>query len=295
MSDQPPQPPAQDTEVRDANREPLLQDHVDSGPTRQGAAPDLSRVRAIYLDLDDTLCGYWDASKTGLRRAFQLAGPKGYSPEEMVRTWAAAFREFAPTLKQTGWYVGYLKEAEPTRTEQMRRTLASLQIVDEDMAQELSRLYMIERDRALRLFDDAIPVLTALKERYPLGLITNGPADLQRMEIQTLGIASYFHHILIEGELGEGKPKPSVFSRAARLVGCEPEEILMVGNSYHHDVLAAMEAGWRAIWVRRPTDVPPSASSVDMKPEELPEGKPAPDAIINDLTSLLKLLPEAPR
>jgi putative hydrolase of the HAD superfamily len=28
--------------------------------------PDFSQVRAVYFDLDDTLCAYWDASKIAL-------------------------------------------------------------------------------------------------------------------------------------------------------------------------------------------------------------------------------------
>ncbi|HSI73991.1 MAG TPA: HAD family hydrolase [Fimbriimonas sp.] len=279
-----------DGEVGDANKSPLPSDRSSSGPSSFREA-DFSSVKAIYFDLDDTLCGYWDASKFGLRRTFELHGPAGYTAEEWVRGWATEFREFAPSLKKTGWYVGYLKEAEPTRTEQMRRTLARFGIVDEGLALKLSETYMRERDAALRLFEDAIEVLEILRAKYPLGLITNGPADLQRMEIATLGIGHYFDHVLIEGELGHGKPKPAVFERAASLMGKAPGEMLMVGNSYGHDVLGAMEAGWKAIWVRRPTDVPPSTVDVDPKPEELPEGKPAPDAVINDLRSLLQLLP----
>jgi putative hydrolase of the HAD superfamily len=144
------------------------------------------------------------------------------------------------------------------------------------------------------LFDDALEVLTLLKSRFPLGLITNGPADIQRMEIETLGIAHLFEHILIEGELGEGKPKPSVFRQAETLMNASPSEILMIGNSYGHDVRAAMEAGWKAIWVRRPSDIPPSADGFEPKPEELPEDAPAPDAIVNDLSTILTLLPQMP-
>jgi putative hydrolase of the HAD superfamily len=273
-------------DILDANASPLLRDRGESGAAEEQLRPDLSGVKAIYFDLDDTLCAYWDASKIGLRKAFSEHGPEGVTPEEMVVHWAAAFRGFAPTLKETGWYETYLKDAEPTRTEQMRRTLAELGIADEARAAALSEAYMRERNAHLRLFPDAIPVLNALKPRYPLGLITNGPADVQRQEIATLGIESYFANIYIEGEMGEGKPRRSVFSRAAAAVGCEPHELLMVGNSFGHDVAPALEYGWHAIWVRRASDIPPSATRM----EEMPEGAAQPDAIIQHLSELLGLL-----
>ncbi|AIE83448.1 HAD family hydrolase [Fimbriimonas ginsengisoli] len=272
-------------DILDANASPLLRDRGEAGPSVEKVHPDLSGVKAIYFDLDDTLCGYWDASKQALRRAFELHGPQGITPEEMVGHWASAFRRFAPTLKETGWYETYLKTAEPTRTEQMRLTLAEAGVIDEARALALSETYMRERDANLRLFSDALLVLDTLKWRYPLGLITNGPADLQRQEIATLGIESYFQNIYIEGEMGVGKPKRTVFDRAAAAVDCKPEELLMVGNSFGHDVAPALEYGWHAVWIRRASDIPPSST----RSEEMPPGANAPDAIIQHLSELLEI------
>lgn len=248
--------------------------------------PDLSAIRAIYFDLDDTLCGYWDASKKGLREAFAEHLLPGRTVEEMFEAWATAFREFAPSLKHTGWYEGYLKKSETTRTEQMRRTLAVLEAMDEDHAGRLSEAYMRRRDANLTLFPDAISVLSDLKARFPLGLITNGPADTQRQEIATLGIERFLDHVFIEGEMGEGKPNPAVFQRATDAMGVQPHEILMVGNSFGHDVTPALAAGWRAIWIRRPSDVSPSAKG----PEQIPEGTRLPDAIVGSLSEVLELI-----
>ncbi len=265
-------------------------DEIADANTPAAGRPDLSRVRAIYFDLDDTLCGYWEASKFGMRRAFEQHGPEGFTVDEMIQTWAAAFRDFSPTLKQTGWYEGYLKEGEPTRTEQMRLTLLRLGIVDDERAGNLSHAYMNERDGALSLFEEAEDVLLELKGRYPLGLITNGPADIQRQEIATLGIEHFFDHIFIEGEMGQGKPHAPVFERAAQAMECQPEELLFVGNSFAHDVAPALANGWRAIWVRRATDVPPSSGSTLSKPEDAPAGAAKPDAVISSLRELLAYL-----
>lgn len=252
-------------------------------------AVDAGRIKGIVFDLDDTLCAYWDACKIGLRRAFEQEGPSHVPVEQAVREWAVAFREFAPSLKHTGWYEGYLREGEPTRTEQMRRTLGRMGIEDDEHAMRLSQAYLVERDRALSLFPDAIEVLDALQSRYQLGLMTNGPADIQRMEIATLGIEHYFAPILIEGELGEGKPFASVFRRAEDVMQLGADQMLMVGNSYGHDVRAALDNGWQAVWVRRPSDVPPSAGDAETVESRPPDG-PEPGAVIGELRELLPLL-----
>lgn len=255
------------------------------GPTRLRA--EFDGVRAVFFDLDDTLCGYWQASREALRQAFEQHGPDSHTTEEMVQAWARAFRKFSPTIKASGWYPTYLQRGEPTRTEQMRKTLAEVGHEDEARARRLSETYARERDARLALFPESMAALEALHGSYPLGLITNGPADIQRQEIETLGIGRFFDHILIEGEMGEGKPLPSVFRRAESLVGLPPGELLFVGNSYAHDIRPAIEAGWRTAWIRRPTDVPPSADGLPQQPEERPSDAPTPTIEIGNLTELL--------
>lgn len=252
--------------------------------------PLFENVKAVVFDLDDTLCAYWDASKAGLKRSFELHPVEGKSPEEMVLIWGDAYREFGPTIKTSEWYNDYLHRGEPTRTEQMRRTLAKVGIKSKEHAQQLSEAYARERNAALVLFEESLEVLTILKSRYPLGLLTNGPADIQRQEVDSLGIETYFSGIFIEGEMKKGKPFASVFRRVSSFFEAMPSEMLMVGNSYHHDIKPAIELGWQTAWVRRPSDVPPSLDPRFATPESRPDDGPVPDAEIGNLRELLAML-----
>lgn len=248
-----------------------------------------SHVKAVYFDLDDTLCGYWDAAKSGLRSTFDKHPIEGISTEEMYGAWSKAFRDFSPALKdQTKLFHEYLTSGTVTRTHQMQLTLLSLGIDDMELAHNLSFTYMLERDKNLKLFPESLPVLQSLHGKFPLGLITNGPADIQNQEVDTLGIRHFFDNIFIEGEMRIGKPNIEVFNRAAAAVGLEPHQILMVGNSFGHDIKPAIKYGWVSAWIRRDSDVPPS--SEDLLPEPIPTSGPLPDIIIEDLSELLPLL-----
>jgi len=253
-----------------------------------GAEPILEGVKAIYFDLDDTLCGYWDAAKGGLRAAFEAHPIPGKTTDESLAAWANEFRRFAHELKTSHWYEIYLTQGGVTRVQLINETLEALGLHDPELAWKIGDTYGKERDARLKLFPEVKNVLGALHNRYPLGLITNGPADVQRQEIETLGIGDYFDHVFIEGEMGMGKPHASVMRRAEQAVGGHGGEILFVGNSYAHDMLPAIELGWRTAWVRRPSDVPPSSKSG--KPEERPPGSPAPDMEMDDLCHLLTAL-----
>lgn len=244
-----------------------------------------SEIKVIYFDLDDTLCAYWDAAKSGLKAAFLAHPEHGQSLQDIQSSWALCFREFVETIGKTHWYEKYKKSGEITRIELMRRTLERLDIYDDELAQNLSLTYHIERQAALSLFPEALEVLQVLKSHYTLGLITNGPADIQRLEIQKLNIEEFFGPIFIEGEVGFGKPDPRVLQMAQDKVGCQPHEILFVGNSYHHDIVPAQVANWKTVWIRRDSDVSPSSRTG--KPDKLPEGATPPDLTITDLRQLL--------
>ena len=246
------------------------------------------RIQAAVFDLDDTLCAYWEASKKALRQTFAELAPEELKPEELYDSWADTFRMFSKKLKTTPWYARYLKEGEPTRTEQMRQALERLGIVDPLLANKLSKRYHDLRDEFLALFPESLAALDKVGERYPLGMITNGPADIQREEIARCGIGNRFRSILIEGEMGFGKPDQRVFRLAEKELGSPPEGILMIGNSYSSDIRPAIEAGWQTIWIQRPTDLPPSAAHE--LPEEKPDLGPEPDQKIGDLLEILPLL-----
>jgi putative hydrolase of the HAD superfamily len=256
---------------------------VDSRPVANKL---FSGVAAVCLDLDDTLCGYWDASKAGLNQAFTQNPVPGVTPERMVLAWADAFRKFSPNLKlDRELYDSYLESGSRTRLHQIHLTLQEVGVVDNDLALKISEDYRRFRNQNLRLFHDAIAVLETLFAHFPLGLITNGPADIQNEEVDTLGIRKYFKSILIEGEMKIGKPQKQVFERAERELGVCPEQMLMVGNSFHHDIVPAIKYGWKTAWTRRDSDVPPSSKTG--QPDELPEGGPFPTLIVDSLSAIL--------
>jgi putative hydrolase of the HAD superfamily len=122
-----------------------------------------------------------------------------------------------------------------------------------------------------------MPVLSFLSRRYELGLITNGPADVQRQEIATLGIGHLFTHILIEGEFKLGKPHQAIFDEARTLSATSPTQMLFVGNAFEQDVQGAKRAGWHAIWINK-------------SEEANPGGEPQPDAEIVNLWEVLDWL-----
>ncbi len=232
-------------------------------------------IRAIGFDLDDTLCVYMPIAVQARRQAFaELVQPLlGVDIETIDRAYRQAFWQMMEEIRQEPWRSRYLRSGEPTRTETMRRMLSLLGVVPDGLAEQLSARYLQLRESQLQLFEDTLPVLDALRERYRLFLITNGPAQEQRRELRLLGLEPYFDPVAIEGELGIGKPDPAIFQFVQERLSVAPEQILFIGNSWEQDVKGALSVGWHTAWLNR---------------EGIPHPEPgAPVPVLRSLTELL--------
>ncbi len=83
---------------------------------------------------------------------------------------------------------------------------------------------------------------------YKLGLITNGRFPFQLLNVQALGIESYFATILVSEKEGCRKPEAVIFERALAQMGVDAGTAVFVGDNPEADVRGAQNVGMRAIW-----------------------------------------------
>jgi 2-haloalkanoic acid dehalogenase type II len=112
---------------------------------------------------------------------------------------------------------------------------------------------------AVTPFDDVVPGLQRLGARVRLGSISNGFADLQ-----AIGLAQHFSVSLAAHSFGSAKPDPAIFHAACDALAVHPSEAAYAGDDLQLDVVAAQNAGLRAIWINRfdrtlPPDIWPDA------------------------------------
>lgn len=109
-------------------------------------------------------------------------------------------------------------------------------------------IYKDELFRTCVPFDGIAEVLSRLKERFKLGLLTNAyDAPEQRKRISSSGLHDYFDEILISGEIGVYKPDPNVFFSILNRLNVVPEKAIYIGDSIKHDVGGANSAGMKSV------------------------------------------------
>ena len=132
-----------------------------------------------------------------------------------------------------------------------------------------------EQPGAWRVFDDVVPALEALRSAgYKLGVISNWDERLRPL-LDRLGLSRFFHAIVISIEVGQTKPAPAIFARAAELLETQPGRVLHVGDSLREDVAGSQEAGFSALKISRSAVNDWGMTSLSALPAALGLARPA--------------------
>jgi putative hydrolase of the HAD superfamily len=240
-------------------------------------------LEAVIFDLDDTLIIEVETARASLRAlAALLPGSDPVAVEEVVlaaarRLWRAGpYVEQCRDLGIASWeglwatfegghssLDGLRDWASDYRPAVWQATVEALQGgSDAPLAAALSDAYIASQRRPHPVLDGADRLMRSLHGRRRLGLLTNGPADIQRHKFNGTGLADCFDAVVISGELGIGKPDPAVFAAVLEGLGTAPENTVMVGDSWTRDVQGALGAGLSAVWLAQGRPAPEELADV---------------------------------
>jgi putative hydrolase of the HAD superfamily len=115
--------------------------------------------------------------------------------------------------------------------------------------------------RHFELYDDVRPALEALHEGgIALGLISNTHRSLEAFQSH-FELDGLIAVAVSSSEHGYNKPHPSIFRTALRLMAVSPEEAVMVGDSFAHDIVGARAIGMRGVLLRRAGAAPDASAA----------------------------------
>lgn len=220
-------------------------------PTEHGSRP---RLRAVCLDVDDTLIDFTTASRAALTAMIGRA--------DMWPLWEALTDEHVAQVVAGALDYGLVHRV---RTQRFLAELGA--VVDAGVAARFERRRRTLMYERFRLFDDVLPCLRALRALgLPIAAVTNASGGHQRGNLAALGIDGFFDHVVIAGEVGAAKPDPAIFVTACALLGTAPADTVHVGDRLDADIAGALAADMQAVWLDRSgsrrCDDPPSASRV---------------------------------
>ena len=122
------------------------------------------------------------------------------------------------------------------------------------LSEEGLRNYNLAFAGALELPPAVGDMLRRLAPRYTLGALSNYPTSSGiRMALERDGLTSLLSAIVVSAEVGFVKPHPVMFRTICDEIGCSPERVLVVGDTWESDVVGAYLAGMPCVRVK-PSD-----------------------------------------
>ena len=115
------------------------------------------------------------------------------------------------------------------------------------LIENISEQYIAYLSTFPHLFEGAIELLEALKNRFRLHIITNGFDRVQQYKIENSGIESFFEFVFTAEKVGFKKPHPEIFIQSLKTVNTTAEASIMIGDSFEADILGALNQGMQAI------------------------------------------------
>jgi len=207
----------------------------------------LPSPRVVLFDLDDTLFDHATAARAALLGVHR-----------------------AHTCFAAGAFEAFEREHTACLEDLHRRVIASEMTVDEARIERFRRLFEaagvrageeLLHDTAMRYrrayLDARSPIagahdlLTALKPRVAIGIVSNNVLEEQQAKLRHCRFESLIDVLVVSEEAGVSKPDPAIFRIALDRLAAGPDEAVMVGDSWAADVEGARAAGIRAVWFNR--------------------------------------------
>jgi putative hydrolase of the HAD superfamily len=208
-------------------------------------------IRTVFFDLDDTLCKTSSTRLARARLAFDLLTSEGHDLD-----WDA----FWDGILRVDPGSSFIRGLGPV--------IEEMGIAGTPLGRAAVGLWFFDGcDHLIEPFDAAAETLARLSRELTLGVITNGPTEIQSRKFRALRFESHFKpELFITSEIaGCYKPEAAIFHHALAAAGFDAHEAVLIGDQPAIDVEGAQRAGMRGVWFN-------------------PEGKPAPDGISPDAT-----------
>lgn len=213
-------------------------------------------IRAICFDLDDTLWDVWPVIMRAEREMYAFLAER--YPKTVANLTVEALRE---VRNEVGLEFPEMQHDFTFLRKESLRKLAQLHAYPDCLVDEAFDVFIQARNE-VTLYDEVLPALETLRERFRLFTASNGNADLKK-----IGIAHLFERSVAARDVGALKPDPAIFHKAIEGTGLAVEEVAYVGDDPLMDVVGARRAGMQPVWINRtgaewPTDIEPAPHAI---------------------------------
>lgn len=213
-----------------------------------GKHVDFTSIDAVFIDLDDTLVEYRESCIAGLANVCR-AMPDLASIDLAVleHDFRLILRDNLPSLLDRKLTLGQ------ERRLRIKTLLARHGMdVDGELLEKIDRDFREGFRSSRNVVEGAEDLLRFCRSRgIKVAVVTNGEQSMQEAVLKKFSLDSYVDYLVTPASSSEIKPSRDIFERALSLTGSRPGRTLMIGDTYHHDIVGALNSGIIPVWLNR--------------------------------------------
>jgi HAD superfamily hydrolase (TIGR01549 family) len=204
-------------------------------------------IRAVLIDLDDTLVDHQFAIREALRHLHQTDRRlQSLEYDWLVVEWQRLLEAMHDDVA-----LGRV----PIHESRIRRYKYFYERVGsplgDDEVRGIADRHVAKYMSTRRVVPGAIELMRALRSHAPVAIVTNNTVVEQTEKLATFGLAPFVDHLVTSEEVGAAKPEPAIFEDALARLGVGAADAVMIGDSWENDVVGATNLGIRAVWLNR--------------------------------------------
>ncbi|MBK5113575.1 MAG: HAD family hydrolase [Candidatus Heimdallarchaeota archaeon] len=202
----------------------------------------IDQIKAISFDADGTLWDFLKVMRHSLKYVLEVLeeiDPVSASLLDIDKMITIRNR-VADNLK------GIIINLEEVRLRAFQETLKVTRKPNDELAKYLNEIYLKHRFEDIELYEDVLPTLNTLKNKYKLGILSNGNSYPEKC-----GLEGIFQFAVFSQDYGIEKPDPLIFEITMKEARCSPREILHIGDSLESDIQGAINSGIQCVWLNR--------------------------------------------
>jgi 2-haloacid dehalogenase len=196
-------------------------------------------IKAVLIDIDDTLLDFRKSAETAIRLCFEKYGLL-FTPNVI---------ETFHTINDELWRKIERKEITKQEMYGLRWvTIFNALGIDRDGI-EMEALFRSTLSGIAEPVDNAYELLEYLYKKYPLYAASNSSYEHQRKRMTQSDMLKYFQKMFVSETVGALKPAKEFFDFCFGEMGNpKPCEVVIIGDSLTSDIIGGVNYGLKTIW-----------------------------------------------
>ena len=199
----------------------------------------MKKYKHLFFDLDHTLWDFDRNTSEAIEEIFEIFNFSKWS--------FFTFDDFMVIFQEVNNYLWDrfnhgLIERNELRNRRFNLILEKLGVNENEIPDGISEKYLKLAPVKPNVIPHAHEILSYLKPKYQMHIISNGFDDVQHSKLKASNIHEFFDVIITSDSSGYRKPQRGIFEFAMKKAGATLNDSLMIGDNIDTDIIGAQNA-----------------------------------------------------